>query len=291
MQAADLQLDWLRAFVAVVDAGSLTAAAPLVFRSQSALSMQLKKLEDAVGRPVLTRGPRHLELTPTGAELLGYARRLLELHAQAQQALHGQALSGRLTLGVPDDYAASYLTPVLRSFASRHAGVEITLVCEQSTALVPKVQRGEVDLALVTRDRPQRGTLLFCEPMVWVGATQHEAWRRDPLPIAVYEAGSRARRDALAALAAQRRAHRIVYNSSSLAGQLAAVESGLAVAVFTRCSVPPSLQVLDTRHGLPELPALEVVALRSKASTGAPAADAMFEQMRSTLQRAAHGGS
>lgn len=285
MQAADLQLDWLRAFVAVVDAGSLTAAAPLVFRSQSALSMQLKKLEDAVGRPVLTRGPRHLELTPTGAELLGYARRLLELHAQAQQALHGQALSGRLTLGVPDDYAASYLTPVLRSFASRHAGVEITLVCEQSTALIPKVQRGEVDLALVTRDRPQRGTFLFHEPLVWVGAPQHEAWRRDPLPIAVYEAGSRARRDALAALSALRRAHRIVYNSSSLAGQLAAVESGLAIAVLTRCSVPLGLQVLDARQGLPVLPAMEVAVLRSKASSGSPAADAMFEQMRSTLGR------
>lgn len=291
MQTTDLQLDWLRAFVSVVDAGSLTAAAPLVFRSQSALSMQLKKLEDAVGRPVLTRGPRHLELTPTGIELLGYARRLLELHAQAQQALHGEALSGRLTLGVPDDYAASYITPVLRSFASRHAGVEITLVCEQSTALIPRVLRGEVDLALVTRDRPQRGSFLFHEPLVWVGAPQHEAWRRDPLPIAVYEAGSRARRDALAALAAQRRAHRIVYNSSSLAGQLAAVDSGLAIAVFTRCSVPPGLQVLQARHGLPELPSLEVAALRSKASAGSPPADAMFEEMRSTLRRAAPGTS
>ena len=82
MPATDLQLDWLRAFVAVVDAGSLTAAAPHVHRSQSALSMQLKKLEDAVGRAVLTRGPRHLELTPTGVELLGYARRMLELHAE-----------------------------------------------------------------------------------------------------------------------------------------------------------------------------------------------------------------
>src|SRR6478735_8677412 len=101
MPTTDLQLDWLRAFVAVVDAGSLTAAAPHVHRSQSALSMQLKKLEDAVGRVVLT-------------------------------------------LGVPDDYAIAYLTPVLRSFATRHAGVEITLVCEQSTLLIPKVTRGEI---------------------------------------------------------------------------------------------------------------------------------------------------
>jgi len=246
MPAADLQLDWLRAFVSVVDSGSLSAAAPLIHRSQSAVSMQLLKLEDAVGRPVLLRGPRHLELTPTGLELLGYARRLLELHRETLDALHGPLLSGRVRLGVPDDYAASYLTPVLRSFASRHAGVEIVLDCEQSTALIPKVQRGELDLALVSRDRPNRGTLLFREPLVWVGAAQYEAWRREPLPIAAYEPGSMARRDALAALAAQRRSYRIVYNGAT--GQLFydADGSGAGAAVlFATLSGNPVLGAGD----------------------------------------------
>lgn len=280
----DLQLDWLRAFVAVVDAGSLSAAAPLVHRSQSAVSMQLLKLEDAVGRPVLSRGPRHLELTPTGAELLGYARRLLELHGEALEALHGSQLSGRVSLGVPDDYAASYLTPVLRSFANRHAAVEIELHCEQSTVLVPKIQRGELDLALVSRDRPGRGTLLFDEPLVWVGAPQHEAWRREPLPVAVYEHGSAARRDALAALGAAKRAYRIVYNSASLAGQLAAVESGLAVAVLTRCCVPAHLQTLGEKQDLPPLPAMAVALLRSRASRANAAVDALHELALHTLR-------
>jgi len=284
MAAKDLQLDWLRALVSVVDAGSLSAAAPLIHRSQSAVSSQIQKLEDAVGRPVLSRGPRHLELTPTGLELLGYARRLLALHGEALEALHGPLLSGQLRLGVPDDYAQRYLTPVLRRFASRHAGVEISLFCEQSTALIPRVQRGELDLALVSRDRPGRGTLLFAEPLVWVGAAAHEAWRREPLPIAVYEAGSLARRDALAALAAQKkRAHRIVYNSSSLAGQLAAVESGLAVAVLTRCSVPPGLTILGEKQGLPPLPSMDVALLRSKGSRGQAAVDALQQLMLSTL--------
>ena len=91
---------------------------------------------------------------------------------------------------------------------------------------------GEIDLALVSRDKATRGTLLFQEPLVWVGSPQFEVWRRDPLPIAVYEATSLARRAVIAALSAQRRAYRVVYNSSSLAGQLAAVESGLALAVL-----------------------------------------------------------
>ena len=285
MGATDLQLDWLRSFVAVVDSGSLSAAAPTVHRSQSAVSMQLKKLEDAVGRPVLLRGPRQLELTQTGTELLGYARRLLEVHAEALTALHGPQLSGRVRLGVPDDYATSYLTPVLRSFASRHTGVEIELNCEQSTVLIPKVQRDELDLALVSRDTSRRGALLFREPLVWVGAAAFEAWRRDPLPVAVYEPGSLARSEALAALSAHKRAYRVVYNSSSLAGQLAAVASGLAVAVLTRCSAPADLQILQEKHGLPALNSMEVAVLRSKASRRSAVVDAMYAQMLQTLRR------
>ncbi|MCV0437949.1 MAG: LysR family transcriptional regulator [Hydrogenophaga sp.] len=284
MTHTDLQLDWLRAFVAVVDGGSLSAAAPLVHRSQPAVSMQIRKLEDAVGRAVLLRGPRHLELTPTGTELLVHARRMLALHSEALEALHGPVLSGRVRLGVPDDYAGKYLTPVLRSYASRHVGVEIELNCEQSTALIPRVQRGEIDIALVSRDKATRGTLLFQEPLVWVGAPQFEVWRRDALPIAVYEATSLARRATIAALTAQRRAHRVVYNSSSLAGQLAAVESGLAVAVLTRCSVPAHLAILGERQGLPALASMDVALYRSQASRALKAVDALFELMVQTLK-------
>jgi DNA-binding transcriptional LysR family regulator len=287
MNSSDLQLDWLRAFVAVVDAGSLTAAAPLLHRSQSAVSMQLKKLEEALGRAVLSRGPRHLAMTPAGQELIGHARRLLAQHAEALAAVRGPLLSGRVRLGVPDDYAARYITPVLKSFASQHAGVEITLDCEQSTTLIPRVARGELDLALVSRDRATLGVPVFREPLVWVGAPAFEAWRREPLPVAVYEEGSLARTQALTALAAQHRTWRIVYNSSSLAGQIAAVESGLAVAVLTRCSVPASLLVLGERHGLPALGAMEVAVLRSKASRGWPAADALEQLMVSTLRQPA----
>lgn len=288
MNYPDFQIDWLRAFVAVVDAGSLSGAAPLVHRSQSAVSMQIKKLETALGRPVLLRGPRHLEVTPAGAEMLSYARRVLDLQAEAHAALFGPQLAGRVRLGVPDDYASAYLTPVLRSFSHRYQGVEIELTCEQSTSLIPRVERGELDLALVSQDKPQRGRFLFDEPLVWVGAAQFEAWRRDPLPIAVYESSSMARQATLAALGTRRRAYRLVYHSSSLAGQLAAVESGLAVAVLTRCSVPPHLQILQdlpAEFDLPPLDAMHVAVLRSKVSQRSPAVDAMYEQIVRTLGR------
>ncbi|HRH90155.1 MAG TPA: LysR family transcriptional regulator [Rubrivivax sp.] len=280
----DLQTDWLKCFVAAVDAGSLSSAAPQIHRSQSAVSMQIKKLESAVGCRLLLRGPRQLQLTHEGQLLLGYARRMLDLHAEAQAALHGEALSGLVRLGVPDDYAVKYLTPVLKRFAPRHGGVEIHLDCEQSTTLIPRVARGELDLALVSRDHARRGTLLFHEPMVWVGSPQFDVWKRDPLPIAVYEESSLGRRSAIQSLALQGRPYKVVYARSSLAGQVAAVESGLAVAALTQCSAPPQLQVLGAQHGLGPMEPMQVAVLRSRASTASKAVDSLQHMLVQTLR-------
>lgn len=281
---SDLQIDWLKSFVAAVDAGSLSSAAPEVHRSQSAVSMQLKKLESAVGCQLMVRSARQLQLTHEGQTLLGYARRMLDLQAELQAALHGEAISGLVRLGVPDDYASKYLTPVLKRFAPRHGGVEIQLDCEQSTLLIPRVARGELDLALVSRDHNRRGTLLFHEPMVWVGAAQFDIWTRNPLPIAVYEEASLGRRSAINSLALQGRPYKVVYNSSSLAGQIAAVESGLAVAALTQCSAPAQLQVLGIEHGLGPLEPMQVALYRSAASRDSKAVDSLQRMLLQTLR-------
>ena len=283
---ADLQIDWLKSFVATVDAGSLSSAAAEVHRSQSAVSMHLKKLESAAGCQLLVRGPRRLDLTHQGQALLGHARRLLDLHAEAQAALHGESVSGLVRLGVPDDYARKYLTPVLKRFAPRHGAIEIQLDCEQSTSLIPRVARGDLDLALVSRDNARRGTLLFHEPMVWVGSAQFEVWHRDPLPIAVYESASLGRRSAIQSLALQGRHYKVVYNSSSLAGQIAAVESGLAIAALTLCSAPDHLQVLGRAHGLGPLEPMQVALYRSPASRGSKAVDSLQRMLVQTLRQA-----
>jgi len=283
----DLQIDWLKCFVAVVDAGSLSGAAPEVHRSQSAVSMQLKKLEDALGCQLLLRGPRQHQLTPEGQLLLGYARRMLDLHAETQAAFHGEELTGRIRLGVPDDYAAKYLTPVLKRFAPHFGAVEIELNCEQSTSLIPRIERGDLDLALVSRENPRQGTLLFHEPMVWIGSTQFQVWRRDPLPIAVYESASLAKRSAINSLALQGRRYKVVYNSSSLAGQIAAVDSGLAVAVLTQCSAPAHLEILGSEHGLGPLEPMEVSVYRSRASQGSAAVDSLHNLLIKTLRLSA----
>ncbi|RKT99052.1 LysR family transcriptional regulator [Burkholderia sp. Nafp2/4-1b] len=285
MLQKDLQIDWLRAFIAVVDTGSVTAAARQVFRSQSAVSMQLKKLEESIGRPLLNRGTRQqMSLTPAGFDLLGYARKMLELHSNALVAMHGGSVSGRVSIGVPDDYAQAYLAPVLRTFSSRFNDVEVTLLCEPSIALLARLERGEVDLAVMTRDTPNRGELLFRESLIWVASEQHEVWKRDPLPIAVHGIDGRLRSAVITAISAKQRDYRVVYNSPNVLGQLAAAESGMAVAAITRCCVPPGLKVLDTRNGLPELPELEVALVRSKRSKRSVAVDVMHTQVTRSLK-------
>lgn len=280
----DLQIDWLRSFVAAVDAGSLSSAALEVHRSQSAVSMQIKKLEAAVACRLLVRGPRQLQLTHEGQVLLGHARRMLDVQAEAQAALQGEVISGLVRLGVPDDYASKYLTPVLKRFAPRHGSVEIQLDCEQSTSLIPRVASGDLDLALVSRDHARRGTLLFHEPMVWVGSPQFDVWNRTPLPIAVYEASSLGRRSAINSLAVQGRPYKVVYNSSNLAGQIAAVESGLAIAALTQCSAPANLTVLGIEHGLGPLEPMQVAVYRSRASHSSKAVDSLHRMLVQTLR-------
>lgn len=286
MPSTDLQIDWLRTFVAIVNAGSLTAATRHVARSQSAVSMQLRKLEESVGQPLLVRGARRMTLTPAGYDLLGHARELLALHDRAVATLHGGAVTGRVSIGAPDDYARAYLAPVLRSFAERHPQVQVTVLCEPSIGLLERLRRGELDLAIMSRDAPGRGQLLFGEPLIWAGAEPHQAWTREPLPIAVHSWSRRLRAAVLAAVSAQRRRWRIVYNSPSVSGQLAAAESGLAVAVITRCSLPDTLKVLDASHGLPELPEVEVALARSTHTQRSPAVDAVHEQVMQSLGRA-----
>ena len=283
MSSKDLQIDWLRAFLAVVDSGSMTAAARQVARSQSAVSMQIKKLEDSIGRSLFDRRSGAITLTPVGQDLLAHARQLMDVHAGALTAIHRSGIGGRVTFGVPDDYVVVYLEPVLRSFSIRFSEVDVTVVCEPSTVLKAKIERGAIDLALVSSEAPGRGEFLFREDLIWVAAEQHAAWKRNPLPIAIHGWSSDLRNMVFAALDKQQRAYRVVYNSPNVMGQLAMAESGLAVAAVTRCSQPPGLKMLDARHGLPKMPTVHVELLQSQKSKRSQAVAAMQEHIRGSI--------
>ncbi|AID32120.1 transcriptional regulator [Mesorhizobium sp. SEMIA 3007] len=284
--AAPLDLNLLKTFVAVVESGSLSNAAPRVGRSQSAVSMQMQRLEEMVGNQLLVRGPRTVTPNAIGEDFLIYARRLLKLSDEAWASVTRPKETGSVRLGVPDDYAAFLLPPVLSRFAEDHPLVTVELICEQSTALVKTLAEGRLDLAIVTRLPDQPLDVIRLERFVWVASPNHVAWQTDPLPVALFEPGCAARMNVLQALGEADRSYRCTYSSASLLGLIAVVQAGLAVAGLAQRSVPPSLRIIGGNEGLPVLPDLEIGILRNPLSS-TPAVDRLHDFLRRDLAQQA----
>ena len=280
-----LDLDVLAMVVAIADAGSFVRGAALVHRSQSALSMQIRTLEDALGKTLFVRGPRNVTLTPDGEVLLAYARRMLALRDEAWASMVHPEVKGRVSIGVPDDYASSLLPAVLRKFSATYPKVEIQVICLPSIALVSLVKDNKVDLACATHVKGLSGEFIRFEPMVWAGpsASGREIWKERPLPVALFEAGSVARANAIHALERAKIAYRTSYESPSLMGLFSMVEAGLAIAPLMRCAVPGHFVQLGRQHGLPKLPELEIVLARSVRSNRPPC-DYLAEQILTELR-------
>jgi DNA-binding transcriptional LysR family regulator len=243
--------------------------------------MQMQRLEQQVGRQLLVRGPRTVRPNAPGADFLVYARRLLRLSDEAWASVSRPEESGRVRLGVPDDYAASLLPPVLSRFAREHPRVTVELTCEPSRQLVPAIEQGRLDLAIVTRLPNQPVAALRRENLVWVAAPDHAAWEDDPLPLALFE-DCAARTHLLEALGRAGRPYRCAYSSGSTLGLIAAVQAGLAVAGLARCSVPPALRIIGEAEGLPALEDLELGLLGNPAAN-TPAIERLAQFLRREL--------
>ncbi len=261
-----LESDLLRSFVAIVEAGSVTAAAEQVHRTQSAVSMQMKRLEETLGRPLFERSGRNLILTPDGELLLGHARRILSAHRAAIEAFEESSLAGSVTLGTPDEYASTILPKILAQFAQSHPRVHVEVVCENASRTLRKLLANQtVDIALVTPQLDATGgaTLVERTPATWVTAAHHWTHEQDPLPLALYPTGCWYRRLAMSLLAEQGRRFRVAYTSVSGAGLLAAIRAGLAVGVLSAHSVPSDLRILTRADGFPQLPEHEIYLQRA----------------------------
>ena len=280
-----LDLDVLAMIVAVADTGNFSRAAEVVHRSQSAVSMQIKTLESALGKPLFVRRPRSVVPTQDGEVLLMYARRMLALRDEAWAAVVRPDVTGRVVLGVPDDYASSLFPSILKKFSATYPKVEIQFVGLPSVALAPMVKDGTVDLACATRVKGLSGEFVRFEPMVWAATpTAQDLARERPLPLAVFLPGSVARENAIRSLERARIPYRTSYESPSLMGLLSMVEAGLAIAPLARCAVPAHLSQLGQAQGLPEIDALEMVLARSSTSRRPPC-DFLAEKIMAELRR------
>jgi DNA-binding transcriptional LysR family regulator len=271
-----LDTDLLRAFVLIAEGHSFTQAAALVGRTQSAISMQVKRLEDVLGQAVLSRSKGgSVELTPHGQYLLSRARQILALNDEVLSTFREPQIAGTVRLGTPDDYAFAYLPPILKRFAETHPAVQVDVLCSPSGELMRRLKADEIDLTLISDGHQPTEwptVQLWRGPLVWVTSTRYAPHRQDPLPLALADREPFLARGqdcewagaAVRALEKAGRRYRIAYTSASQIGTHAPVLAGLAVTVSTLSWLPEGLRPMRPEEGLPQLPEFGIMMLKAK---------------------------
>ncbi|MCB1451926.1 MAG: LysR family transcriptional regulator [Nitratireductor sp.] len=253
-----IELDLLRTFVAIVDTGSFAAAGEVVLRTPSAVSMQIKKLEDLLGRPVLTRDSRSVSLTREGELLLEHGRRMLALNREMAARFIIPDIAGEVRLGAPDDVSERMLPAMLRRFGETHPGITVNVIVENTNILINRVERGDVDLSVITCGGGFRGDdaaeILVWEKLVWATVRGGIAAERDPIPVSVWEEGCAWRKAGLDGLHDAGRNYRIAFQSAYISGQKAAILADLAIAPLPVSALGGDIIEVDEKFGLPKLP-------------------------------------
>jgi len=252
----NIPTELLRTFTAIADTGSFSQAGLVVGRTQSAVSMQVKRLEELMEKPLLKRDSRNSSLTAEGLTLLSYARQILKLNEEAVSVLKKPELSGWVSIGLPDDYATRFLPEILAGFSRTHPRVQVQVICEPSHSLKERMHKKELDLAMTTSpiSEMDNSLLLRLDPVVWVTSEQHCQHLETVLPLALFPDNCDCRNWAVTALERAGRRYRIAYTSASIMGLQAAVNAGLAVTAISQSIVPQGMRQLTEEEGFPALP-------------------------------------
>ena len=263
VMASPLDLDQVQTFLAIADSGSFTRAAEEVHRTQSAVSMQMRRLEERVGKPLFAKDGRTNRLTEDGERLLAYARRLMRLNRETLAAFDDSSLEGQIRIGTPDDYADRFLPEIMGRFVRTNPRVELSVICEPTANLADLIRRGQLDIALVTQcDDARVSEIVRREPLLWVTSASHAVHEEAVLPLAVGRPSCAWRRAATEVLAGQGREYRILFTSWSAQVVIAAVLGGLAVSVLPECALRPGMRVLGEAEGFVPLPDVQIGIMR-----------------------------
>lgn len=260
-----LDLELLKSFVSVVDAGGFTRAGERVHRTQSTVSQQIRRLEEDIGQVLLNRNGKDVTPTEAGERLLSYARRLLSLAEEARDVVGRPGNDGAIKLGIPEDFAAYRLAKLLASFARSHPNLRLDVRADQSTYLKRDLERGELDLALLKRDATEKGGIAsWPERVHWVTSKSHPI---DPavrsVPLIGFPAGCLYRTRAIHAIESAGRSWHMAYTSSSLAGIQAAAAAGLGLSILSEIAIQTDHRVLTAKDGFAPIDRTEVALVAS----------------------------
>ena len=282
--AVQLDSDLLRTFVAVAESGNFTRAGEAVGRTQSAVSMQIKRLEETVGDLLFERGSRGVRLTRKGEGLILNARRIVGLLDEAAASLQTAPLHGRVRIGIPEEYGYSILARALGAFSKRHPLVEIIVRFATSQSQIAALNAGELDLAVIFEWQDfSDGEVLMIDPTVWVTSLVNPMHMQTPLPIALYQNNGWCRDFALRSLDERGLNYRIAYLSDTSGGLRLAVTSGLAIAPISRSNIPPDCRELTLAEGFGAIDASHVVLKRGSGSPDL-AIDGMADAIRDSFR-------
>ena len=287
-----LELDLLRTLVAIADTGNFSAAAERLGRTPSAVSMQVKKMEQLVGRPVFVRDSRSVALTRDGEVLLQHARRLLVLNREMMARFERPDLVGEVHLGAPDDVAERFLPRMLRQFAEAYPGVMLNVTVEGTRRLKEMVDDARLDLAIVTvgntvRDLPDT-VVVHREPLVWAALSDGVAFEQTPLPVSLWEEGCTWRAAALDVLGRSGIDYRVAYQSAHISGQRAAILADLVVSAIPRSHLGGRIVEAPRNAGLPALPDC-ALALLVRADPSPPV-EVAAQHVKECFERCAQEG-
>jgi len=278
-----LDTDQLRSFIAIVDTGSFTRAGERVNKTQSAVSMHIRRLEQQLGCALFVRQGRSARLTSEGERLIEFARRMIQIEAGAMAAISRKGLNGAVRLGIPDDYAEAFLADILTRFNHVHRLVEITVVCENSVELASLVHAGALELALVTDFEGLPGfELIREEPLRWTASQRFKVPQDEPIPLALGSQACIWRRVADEALEGQRHTVRNLFASKNYTAVLTVVRAGLAVTVLPVSMIGDGLRALGPAEGLPRLP-ISRMGLIHAPGAASEEARALAEAVRATI--------
>ena len=268
-----LPIESLRTFVSVIETGSFTRAGRVVGRSQSAVSLQIQRLESLCGASLLMRDSRAPILTRQGEILLETAREILALNDTCFEVMGDPFLSGSIRVGIPNDFATSILPQVLGRFAQAHPNVTLEVTCDLSATLGNHFESSDLDVMIGIRTERTiaKPTKTWSEPVVWVAGANQTSENRSPLPLVVYPEGCRYRAAVLRALETANIPSRIAFSSSSLSGLQMAVKSGLGIMALSRSTVPEGLHPLPKSVQLPELGMVNIDLFARTDPPNAPA--------------------
>lgn len=280
----NLPIEVLRAFVTIVELGSFTQAGDLLGRSQPAISLQIKRLEEMLDQTLISRSGQNIELTKPGELLFSYAKRILSINDEAVASFNATKVTGQLKLGIPSEFATTLLPKILSRFANTYPNVNLEIVSDLSRNLLASASQSGFDLLLTLHDDPKKAgsTLIKEDELVWVTSNNHDTHMRAVLPLIVAPEGCIYRNRATAKLGNAALPWKICYTNPSLSGIQAAIEEGLGVTVLAKSTVPDNLKIVQNSTRLPKLGKIGI-SLISQADEQSEAIIRLSEYLTTSL--------